>query len=229
MKSNFVHVCFVIDRSGSMYGSENDVIGGFNSTINEQKNNENGSCSISLYEFDSSVELKYRGVDVNEISEFIYKPSGNTALYDAIGTAIKETGDWLSEMDEDDRPEKNMIVIMTDGGENSSRHYNLSEIKDMIKHQEDKYNWSFIYLGADLKDADQGNSLNIKNQAYFTKKGLSTVYSAISSIATNFRNKINGAYYDVDSDLREFSESTTNKYCADNNLDIKVYANTKTV
>ena len=134
MKDNFIHVCFIIDKSGSMYGSENDVIGGFKKVINEQKMNNIGTCAVSLYEFDKKVINHFVGMDINLVNENLeYSPGGSTAMNDAIGTAVTEIGKWLSDMPEEERPSKNLIVIMTDGEENSSQEYSLQQVKDMIK------------------------------------------------------------------------------------------------
>ena len=102
MKENFVHVVFVIDESGSMAGTENDVIGGFKRVIDEQKAVENGTCSVSFYKFADKVTEVYKGKDVNEV-EYLdgkYHPGGCTALFDAVGTAIDRIGEWLDGMKE---------------------------------------------------------------------------------------------------------------------------------
>ena len=122
MKENFIHVCFIIDSSGSMYGSEADVIGGFKRVVDEQKTNKNGSCVISVIDFNSHPEIVYIGKDVNDINDDLdYTVGGGTALLDAIYTGIEKTHEW--NITQDDRPEKTMVVIMTDGGKNFSHIY----------------------------------------------------------------------------------------------------------
>ena len=118
MKENFIHICMVIDESGSMSGKENDVVGGFKSVIDEQKANTEGTCSVSYFKFSDGVEEVYRGVDVRDVEpiEGKYHPHGLTALFDGVGIAIDRIGEWLASMDESERPEKNLVVIMTDGG-----------------------------------------------------------------------------------------------------------------
>ena len=124
MKENFIHVCFVIDESGSMTGSESDVIGGFKKVIDDQKAVKEGSCAVSLFKFATKAEEVYRGKDVKDV-EYLdnktYSPGGSTAMNDGIGLAIDTVGKWLDGMKEEDKPEKNLIVIMTDGYENNSR------------------------------------------------------------------------------------------------------------
>ena len=189
MKPNFIHVCFVIDESGSMAGTESDVIGGFKKVIDEQKANTEGTCSVSYYTFDSKVKQVYLGKDINDV-EYIdgkYSPGGCTALFDAIGTAIDEVGKWLDGMKEEEKPEKNLIVIMTDGGENSSKEYSSSKIKEMIKHQEDKYSWEFIYMGSDLTDAKDANVLGVSTRLYSTKSNYSANYDLVNLALSSYR------------------------------------------
>ena len=145
MKDKLIHVCFIIDSSGSMSGSEEDVIGGFRKTIEEQKAVKDGECIVSFYEFASDVKQVYLGKKLDEVKDIDYSVGGMTRLYDGIGTAVDEIGKWLSDMDESERPSKNLIVIITDGGENASIEYRLKDIKDRIKEQTEKYSWDFIY------------------------------------------------------------------------------------
>jgi uncharacterized protein YegL len=187
MKDKLVHVCFVIDSSGSMSGSEKDVVGGFNKTIAEQKAVKDGDCIVSLYEFDSRVKKVYLGKKLDEVGDFNYKVGGMTRLYDGIGTAVDEVGKWLSDMKEEDRPSKNIVVIITDGGENSSTEYRLKDIKDRIKTQENVYNWSFVYLGNDLSDAKDADDIGIKFKGFTSKKKFYNNYDVISTGLTAYR------------------------------------------
>ena len=190
MKDNFIHVCFIIDKSGSMYGSENDVIGGFKKVINEQKMNNIGTCAVSLYEFDQNVIKHFVGTDINLVNENLeYSPGGSTAMNDAIGTAVTEIGKWLSDMPEEERPSKNLIVIMTDGEENSSKEYSLQQVKDMIKEQIEKYSWEFIYLGTDITTTEYAEDLGINHRGYTTKDYHAKHYDWVNSTVSSFRSK----------------------------------------
>ena len=191
MKENFIHVCFIIDESGSMSGTESDIIGGFKKVIDEQKANKDGKCAVSLYKFASEVSKIYIGKDVNDVDyldEKSYRPGGCTAMNDAIGTAIDEIGKWLDAMDEAEKPEKNLIVIMTDGEENASVEYSFNKVKEMIKHQEEKYSWSFMYLGADISDASYAKSYGFDNRLYSTKKSLHKTYDMINTSLNCYRS-----------------------------------------
>lgn len=188
MKNNLLHICFVLDESGSMYRSTSDVVGGFKKLVEEQKQVDVGECIVSVYRFASKVTKDFIGKPVAEIENLSYDPNGSTAMNDGIGTAIDEIGKWLSDMDESQRPSKNMIVIMTDGEENSSKSYTLNKVKDMIKHQEEKYNWSFVYMGTDLNSLKDADSLGINFKSVSSRSNVVNNYSHISSYSTAYRN-----------------------------------------
>ena len=186
MKENFIHVCFIIDSSGSMCGSEADVIGGFKRVVNEQKANKNGSCVISIIDFSNYSEIVCVGKDVNDINpDFNYVVGGGTALLDAIYIGIEKTHKW--NMAQDDKPEKTMVVIMTDGGENCSRTYSRQIVKDKIAEMETEFGWSFVYLGADLTNVNDANSLGIKTRGVSTKSNMMSNYDAINAAVSTFR------------------------------------------
>lgn len=187
MKDNLIHLCFVIDESGSMYGSKADVVGGFNNLIEEQKKVEDGECIVSVYRFASSVSKDFIGKPLDEVGELKYNPGGGTAMNDGIGTAIHEIGVWLNDMDESKRPAKNMIVIMTDGEENMSCEYTLEQVKEMIKHQEEKYNWSFVYMGSDVSSLDDAKALGISLMSVSAKNNITKNYANVGSYARSFR------------------------------------------
>lgn len=190
-KKNYVHICMIIDESGSMYSSRSDVVGGFMKMIDEQKAEKNGSCSVSLYRFASEVKKDYIGKDVNEVCELNYQPSGCTAMNDGIGTAITEIGQWLADMKEEERPEKNIIVIMTDGEENHSTEYDVQTVKNMIKHQEEKYNWTFIYMGTDITKTDDVKNLGIKMSRFSSRNDLTENYVMLCNSMSLYRNALN--------------------------------------
>lgn len=152
MKKDYTHITFIIDRSGSMSTCWGDVIGGYKEFVKQQKD-ETSECTFSLVAFDNQYSKPLDFADIKLISENIddlnIKPRGTTALYDAIGRAINETGEKLAKLKDEQRPEKVVVVIQTDGYENASREYTAQVIKERIKHQEDKYNWKFMFVGAD--------------------------------------------------------------------------------
>lgn len=219
MKSNLLHICFVLDESGSMYNSVNDVIGGFQRLIDEQKGEKNGECIISLYRFSGIVKKDYIGKPVNEVPRLTYSPGGCTAMNDGIGTAIDEIGKWLSDMDESERPSKNMIVIMTDGQENASKEYDFDVVKEKIKHQEEKYSWTFVYMGTNLQDLKDANRLGIKMRSVSGSRNIAANYSHIDTYAKALRKSTNTALVAAaDAFLtRQLCEDTT-RYQVENNI-----------
>ena len=219
MKSNLLHICFVLDESGSMYNSVDDVIGGFQKLIDEQKGEKNGECIISLYRFSDTVKKDYIGKPVDEVSKLIYSPGGCTAMNDGVGTAIDEIGKWLSDMNESERPSKNMIVIMTDGQENASKEYNFDTVKAKIKHQEEKYSWTFVYMGTNLQDLKDANRLGIKMRSVSDSRNITSNYSHIDTYAKALRSNTNAASVAAADALltRQLCEDTT-RYQVENNI-----------
>ena len=132
MRNDYVHITFVIDKSGSMYTSKDEVVSGVQKIINEQKNMKDGKCTVSMYTFNDKVDKDYVGVDVNVLPTFKYHPDSMTALNDGCGVAIDDTGKWLAEMNEEDRPSKVIVAVFTDGMENASKEYTLKQVKDKI-------------------------------------------------------------------------------------------------
>lgn len=214
MKSNLLHICFVLDESGSMYNSIDDVIEGFQKLIDEQRKEKNGECIISLYRFSNTVKKDYIGKPVDEVPRLTYSPWGCTAMNDGVGTAIDEIGKWLSDMDESERPSKNMIVIMTDGKENASKKYDFDVVKKKIKHQEEKYSWTFVYMGTNLQDLRDANRLGIKMRSVSDSRNITANYSYIDTYATALRNGTTAADALLARQLRE----DTTRYQVENNI-----------
>jgi Mg-chelatase subunit ChlD len=191
MKDNFVKIVFVIDESGSMSSSRSDVIGGFNEFINDQKKEKAGDVNVSLYTFASTVSTVFNNKNIADVPELTmdnYRPGGSTALNDAVGKAINETGYELAAMPEEERPSVVMMVIMTDGEENNSKEFKSAEIRDMIKHQTDKYSWKFIYLGTDITTTRMSDDMGIKCRGFSSKMDLMKTMKCVSANAANYRN-----------------------------------------
>ncbi|MDY3248818.1 MAG: vWA domain-containing protein [Candidatus Choladocola sp.] len=152
MRKGLTELVFILDRSGSMSGMEKDTIGGFNSLISKQKKEE-GKAFISVVLFDDRQEVLYDRVDLEKIemmNENQYYVRGCTALLDAIGGAVHHIGNVHKYAREEDRPEKTIFIITTDGMENSSRRYTYEKVKAMVERQKDRYGWEFLFLGANI-------------------------------------------------------------------------------
>ena len=152
MKKNLTELVFIIDRSGSMSGLESDTIGGFNSVLEKQKEEE-GECIVSTVLFDNYPAVMHDRVPIGSVPPMTkkdYQVRGCTALLDAIGRAIDHIGRLHKHLPQDEVPEHTIFVITTDGLENASREYTLKETRMMIERQKERFNWEFVFLGANI-------------------------------------------------------------------------------
>ena len=147
MRTDLTDITLVIDRSGSMDAIRSDAEGGVNAFIQAQAK-EPGEALLTLVQFDTEYEFIHSGVPISQVPAFTLEPRGWTALLDAVGRAINETGSRLAKMPEADRPGLVIFVITTDGQENSSKEFNKTQIKEMIERQQNDYKWHFTFLGA---------------------------------------------------------------------------------
>ena len=152
MNSNLTEIVFILDRSGSMAGLEDDTIGGFNAMLEKQKK-EPGEALLSAVLFDHCSEVVYDRVDLQKIEPMTNKQyfvRGSTALLDAIGGAVHHIENVHKYAREEDRPGKTIFIITTDGMENASREYSYRQVSSMVKHAQEAYGWEFLFLGANM-------------------------------------------------------------------------------
>ena len=163
MNQNLTELVFILDRSGSMSGLEGDTIGGFNSMIEKQKR-EPGTALVSTVLFDGTSTVIHDRVNVQDIqplTEREYFVRGCTALLDAIGGAIHHIGNIHKYAREEDRPAHTLFVITTDGMENASHQYSSGRVKKMIQHEQEKYGWEFLFLGANIDAVETAGRFGI--------------------------------------------------------------------
>jgi uncharacterized protein YegL len=164
MNEKLTEIACLIDRSGSMNHIRSDALDGFNAFLEGQKK-VGGEARLSLVLFNDTYELVQECVDIQdvpELDETTYTPGGSTALLDAIGRTIDDIGKRLSDNSEEERPGKVIVAVLTDGLENASRVYTSYKVSDMIRHQEEAYNWEFIYLGANQDAVLEAQKLSIR-------------------------------------------------------------------
>jgi uncharacterized protein YegL len=191
MKENLTEIVFVLDRSGSMGNLVTDTIGGFNSFLSAQQK-EPGEAVLTTVLFDDRYEVLHNRVDIKNvaaITEKDYFTRGMTALLDSIGKTINSIGEQLSKLEESERPSKVIFVITTDGLENSSVEFSWEQIKTMITHQTNKYNWKFIFLGANIDSISVGAQLGTQYNANYSANtvGIVSAYSTVSETTRGFR------------------------------------------
>lgn len=194
MNKNVTEIIFLLDRSGSMSGLESDTIGGFNSFIERQCRLE-GDTLITAVLFDDQYEVLWNGEDAatTRLTDKEYYVRGTTALLDAVGKTILEVGHRLSKTPEDKRPGNVIFVITTDGMENASSEFTYKKVKELIKHQQEKYSWEFIFMGANIDVAEEADSLGISIENAFdfeaSEAGVEKMYDMMCEAVSFKRQK----------------------------------------
>ena len=197
MRENLTEMVFVLDRSGSMSGLAADTIGGFNELIEKQKKIE-GDAYVTTVLFDHEYEVLHDHVALGEVAPLTdkeYFARGSTALLDAVGRTINAVGARLAAAPEEERPEHVVFVITTDGMENASREYTAKQVREMVEHQQQKYSWQFVFLGANMDAVSEARNLGIsaKYAADFTPShsGVRKMYSmALDSVMYSKRTGV---------------------------------------
>lgn len=193
MKNNITELVFILDRSGSMSGLESDTIGGFNAMIEKQKKLD-GRVYVSTVLFSNQSSVIHDRVDINEVrplTEKEYCAYGSTALIDALGGAIHHIANIHKYARPEDVPEHTIFVITTDGMENASRMYSADEVRRMIKKEEEKYGWEFLFLAANIDAAETAGRYGIRGERAAnyraTNEGTVALYDCMSEAVTNLR------------------------------------------
>lgn len=164
MKENsLTEVVFILDRSGSMAGLEDDTIGGFNSILKKQRE-EDGDANVTTILFDQEIEMLHKRInikDIKDITDKDYYVRGCTALLDALGYAIN----FMTNVTKNDKKAENVLfIITTDGYENASKEYSYEQIRQMITCQKEKYNWKFLFLGANIDAISTAKDFGISEE-----------------------------------------------------------------
>lgn len=191
----YTEVVFIMDRSGSMSGLESDTIGGFNGMLEKQKK-ESGDAVISTVLFDDCMEVIHDRMEIRKVQKMTdkeYYVRGCTALLDAIGNAVHHIRNVHKYAREEDRPEKTIFIIITDGLENASRQYTYTKVKEMIERQKDKYGWEFLFLGANIDSIHEAKRFGITEDRavnfHSDSEGTALNYKVIGKTISTLRAK----------------------------------------
>ena len=194
IKNGITEMVFIIDRSGSMAGMEEDTVGGFNSMIEKQKKLD-GKCYVSTVLFSNSTSVLHDRVDIQTVqpmTEREYSVGGGTALLDAIGGAIHHIGNIHKYARNEDVPEHTIFVITTDGMENASQEYDSARVKHMIRRQEERYGWEFLFVAANIDAVETAERIGIRRERAanysHTKGGTKRLYDAVEHYCCSYRS-----------------------------------------
>jgi len=191
LKAGKTEIVCVIDRSGSMASIKQDAIGGFNTFLEEQKKVP-GECVFTYTQFNQNYDVVHNGIklqDMKPLDEDTYVPAGMTAMLDAIGRTVDEVGIRLNHTPEAEKPEQVILVILTDGEENSSREYSWERVAEMLKHQTEKYGWRVIFLAQNLDSQTTARKMGLDSK-------LSNVYVAnMMKGGGGYRSAVRAASY----------------------------------
>ena len=202
MKINVTELVFILDKSGSMSGLEDDTIGGYNAMLHKQKN-EDGEARVTTVLFNHDYDLLHDRINLKGIAPITrgeYEVGGTTALLDAIGYTIQKVDNEQRRASEEERAGNVLFVITTDGFENSSKEYSYEKVKAMIMHQKATYDWSFIFLGANIDAVSTAAKFGI-NKDYAVdyhadSEGTQVNFQALNEAVTSFREhgKVNSVW-----------------------------------
>lgn len=194
MKKNYTHISILLDKSGSMGSCLNDTIGGFNQFLKTQKEVD-GEATVTLVQFNNNYDMIIDMLpltNAEDLSTRNYQPNGGTALLDAIGRTINNVEAKLSEKNEDEKPEKVIFVIITDGEENASREFARDQIMTMINNHRGEQKWEFVFIGANQDAIQAGGSMGIRagNTLNYAadSRGVHAMYASLTQSMTNYRS-----------------------------------------
>ena len=192
MKDDRTELIFILDRSGSMSGLEDDTIGGFNGMLQKQKDAE-GQINVTTVLFDDQIDVIHDRfpIDIIEpLTDKDYYVRGCTALLDAVGEAVRKIENVQNHLPEDYKANKVIFVITTDGHENSSKRFTYSQIKKTIEAKKE-IGWEFLFLGANIDAIGEAEKMGISRNRAVTyendKMGIATNYKVIGDVLCRYR------------------------------------------
>jgi hypothetical protein len=215
MKNDYTHISIILDRTGSMSSIRDDTIGGFNTFLKDQKK-EPGIATITLVQFDSvdpyEIIHKFKPIkDVPELTHKTYVPLAMTPLLDAMGRGINDIEKSLTDLSEEERPSKVVVVVITDGQENASQEFRKDQIVKMVRKKTKKDDWQFVFLSADLDafmDAGRMGVMDHKRLFYAKNPvGSQRAWSGLSTSMSSYRSSAPREDFKFDPDDQQQSSS----------------------
>lgn len=210
MNNDLTDIVIVLDRSGSMSNIRSDVEAGLNEFIRKQKL-EPGYGRVTFVKFDDIVETECIRMNLDSVMPLTLEPRNMTALYDAVGKTINEVGSRLSQLREIEKPGKVIFVIVTDGYENASKEFTKLKVAEMIAHQRDKYNWQFVFIGADIDAYGESEKIGVSHMSTLSSVknsvGTQHAFNSLNNKTANYRGMSaamycaavqDGAFFDED-------------------------------
>lgn len=195
---DYTHIAVVVDRSGSMFGIRADMIGGLDELFKSQAGLP-GKCLVDYAQFDTEYELVFEDTDISKAKAQL-DPRGGTALLDAIGITVANLGKKLADLSEDARPGKVLVVVVTDGEENSSKEYKKTDIKALVEKQESEFSWNFVFLGANMDAVSEGMNMGVTRGSTLTfdPNNIPVAMASVNAYTTAYRSKGSAAFTDED-------------------------------
>ena len=207
------HITFVLDSSGSMHTIADDTRGGFNAFLDDQRD-EAGTATVTLYDFDTTVDKVYEGypiADAPELDDTNYTPGGRTALHDAITRAVDETAESIAVVDPAERPDKVIVVVLTDGKENASETPQ-DAVRGRVEHRQAADGWEFLFIGANQNAVLTAEGMGIERDRSLTMahdgEGTRDAYRSTSENIREVRSE--GTMSGFDAEDRKRQERTGN-------------------
>lgn len=198
-------ILVVLDRSGSMEDIKAEMCSGFDSFIATQRAIP-GEAYVTLVQFDSmGIDTVYARVPLTLVPSLVLEPRGGTPLLDAMGGTIKGQGERFDRMSRDTKPEAVIMVVITDGLENSSRKYTRDQVREMVQLQQKEWGWTFLYIGADQDAIHEAHNYGLMASMSLdtakTPEANAGMYSVLNKAVAHTRST--GAQYNITSDDRD--------------------------
>ena len=196
-------IAVLLDRSGSMESIKSDTEGGFNAFIGEQRTGP-GQATVTLAQFDTEYEVVYSNRPIADVPQLTLQPRGRTALLDGVGRLITDVGAELAALPEAERPGHVIVLVMTDGYENSSVEWTGRAVNTAIKRQEAQYSWDFVFLGANIDAVTVGQELGFAADKSLTYAASGPGVASAMASTTAYVSRKRGA--PVAAEVAGFSE-----------------------